>query len=275
MFKVFLLMTVFTLPATAKVLHIGCYYKIRAFEYKQTSPSIALRDQAGKTYYISLGHDCGHVKVKDSSGRTLTMCNEIEPEYTRLEYLESDGYQCIDTGIIPTGTTSFEIKTYVAAPAATSTGQVPIGTRTHINNTEWYYQVSTYNKYPTGYIGYGPNSSQKNANLIFQDINTILFTSGKYTINNNYTHQYDLIEFPAEFKNSIYMFCLNSKGSGTAVPDHFTGKIYYVKIWDDGKLLRDYIPVLDPSGTPAMFDRVSCQYFYNHADGQFKYSIAQ
>lgn len=269
MFRIFCLFMMLSLPTFGAVLHIGNYYQIQLSEQKQSLPSLALSAPSGKIYYASLGADCGRTKVlyKDS---VLEVCNEIEPTYTRLEYLESDGRQYLDTGIIPTGTMSFELKTYVAASGSTSTGQVPLGARTHINNSEWYYQISTFNNFPNGYMGYGL-AKHIDAHLRFRDINTISFVNGKYTINQDYTYQYDIYEFPSEFQNTLYMFRLNSKGSKTVAPDWFTGKIYYVKIWDGDKMLRDYIPVLDVNGVPAMYDRVSGKFFYNLGSGQFRY----
>lgn len=266
MFRIFCLIIIFCFPASGAVLHIGNYYKIQLSEQKHSSPRLAVAGTSGKVYYASLDVDCGPAKImyKDS---VLGVCSE----YTPLEYLESDGRQYIDTGIIPTGTMSFELKTYVAVSAATSTGQVPLGARTHIKNQEWYYQISTFSIFPNGYMGYGPNKLI-NAELRFCDINTVSFVNGKYTINQDYTYQYDTYEFPSEFKNTLYMFRLNSKESSTVWPDWFTGKIYYLKIWDGNKMLRDYIPVLDSNGVPAMYDRVSGQYFYNLGTGQFKYN---
>lgn len=46
------------------------------------------------------------------------------------------------------------------------------------------------------------------------------------------------------------------------------GKIYYFKIWDDnGKLIRDYIPVLDKEGKACMYDRVAGEYTYYNGTG--------
>jgi len=259
-----------TVPVSGAVLHIGNYYSIQLFEQKQTSPSIAMQTSSGKTYYASLRPDCGHVKI-EYNGSVFGLCDEIEPQYTRLEYLESTGRQYIDTGIVPTGTTSFELKTYIAVSGPTSTGQVPVGARTHIKNQEWYYQLSTFNEFPGGYMGYGPKWFS-NASLAFRDINVISFVDGKYTINQQNTHTYDIVEMPQEFQNTLYVFRLNSKGSSNTAPDYFTGRIYYLKIWDGNTLLRDYIPVLDANGVPAMYDRVSNSFFYNIGSGQFQYN---
>lgn len=45
--------------------------------------------------------------------------------------------------------------------------------------------------------------------------------------------------------------------------------MYYFKISESGNLIRDFIPVLDLSGRPAMYDVVSGQLFYNQGTGEF------
>lgn len=254
-------------PVLGLVLHVGDNYVIKLSKQRQTTPSLVIEMPDNSLYYAPLGRNCGRVNLEYNNS-VLEVCDGM----ARLEYLESDGHQCIDTGIVPTGTTSFELKIYVAADKATSTGQVPLGARKNINGREWYYQISTFNIFPNGYIGYGEERIA-NANLKFRDINIISFSSGQYSINQSYSYTYDTIDLPSEFQNSLYMFCLNSQGSGTLAPDYFTGKIYYVKIWDGDNLLRDYIPVLDENGTPAMYDRVSGQLFYNHGTGDFQYAL--
>ena len=49
--------------------------------------------------------------------------------------------------------------------------------------------------------------------------------------------------------------------------------MYYYQIYDNGILVRDYIPVLDFNNIPAMYDKVTGQMFYNQGTGQFKYAI--
>lgn len=47
------------------------------------------------------------------------------------------------------------------------------------------------------------------------------------------------------------------------------GMVYSCSISKNGKKLRSYIPVLDLSGRPAMYDEVSGQFFYNQGTGEF------
>ena len=51
----------------------------------------------------------------------------------------------------------------------------------------------------------------------------------------------------------------------------FGGITIYEIIISNGTLIRDFIPVLDPNGTPAMLDRVEPKLYYNQGTGQFSY----
>ncbi|MBR5129783.1 MAG: hypothetical protein IKV03_00970 [Alphaproteobacteria bacterium] len=53
--------------------------------------------------------------------------------------------------------------------------------------------------------------------------------------------------------------------------ERFAGKVYSVKLSIGGQLLRNFIPVLDPNGVPAMLDKVEEKLYYNQGSGQFKY----
>ena len=48
-------------------------------------------------------------------------------------------------------------------------------------------------------------------------------------------------------------------------------KLFYFKYVIDDNLVRDFVPVLDPDGTPAMLDRVENKLYYNQGSGQFLY----
>jgi hypothetical protein len=47
-------------------------------------------------------------------------------------------------------------------------------------------------------------------------------------------------------------------------------KCSYFKMWDDGVLVRDFIPVIAPDGEGCMFDKVSQKLFRNSGTGTFK-----
>jgi len=66
--------------------------------------------------------------------------------------------------------------------------------------------------------------------------------------------------------NNLYLFACDQ--NGTAV-GWSAIRIYSCKIYDNGTLVRDFIPVIDNNNTPCMFDKVSNQFFYNQGTGSF------
>ena len=47
--------------------------------------------------------------------------------------------------------------------------------------------------------------------------------------------------------------------------------MYYCKITNNNALIRDYIPVIDSSNRPCLFDKVEKICYYNQGTGEFLY----
>ena len=66
---------------------------------------------------------------------------------------------------------------------------------------------------------------------------------------------------------SLWVFALNNGGSlfGGALM-----KLYYLKIWDNDELIRDYIPVKNIlNDRICLYDKVEGKYYYNLGPGEF------
>lgn len=50
-------------------------------------------------------------------------------------------------------------------------------------------------------------------------------------------------------------------------------RIYWMKMWENGNLVRDFQPCLDASSTPCLYDRVSKQTFYNKGSLNLGYKL--
>jgi hypothetical protein len=48
--------------------------------------------------------------------------------------------------------------------------------------------------------------------------------------------------------------------------------MYSFKIWDNGVLVRDFIPVLDFDNRPCMYDKVNDELYYNQGAEEFSYA---
>ena len=69
--------------------------------------------------------------------------------------------------------------------------------------------------------------------------------------------------------NNLILFgCLTN---GVMNSDSGSAKLSYFKMYEDGILVRDMIPVLDHYDIPCMYDKVTNQLFYNNGTGEFIY----
>lgn len=68
---------------------------------------------------------------------------------------------------------------------------------------------------------------------------------------------------------SLYLGVINANGSGTDRP--FVGKIYSMRIWDNGELVRFFVPARDKDGNVGFYDLVTHQMFLNAGTGNFAY----
>ena len=52
-----------------------------------------------------------------------------------------------------------------------------------------------------------------------------------------------------------------------------SGKIYGFQMTLNGENIRDFVPVWDPDGVPAMFEQISKTLYYNSGTGSFKTNL--
>ena len=72
--------------------------------------------------------------------------------------------------------------------------------------------------------------------------------------------------------SSYYIYAVGHKQGNREYADLFMiGGIKYYKIYVNDELVRDYIPVLDKQGIPALYDKVQQKYYYNQGTGEFLY----
>lgn len=209
-------------------------------------------------------------KVDDKGNLYCSDFNEIE---RKVEYLESNGTQYIDTEIKADDTTEVEIIVAATNTGATWDGCL-FGSRTSTNSSDSY--ILWFNHYS--------NASTPQFSLVYNGVNygkTVFITNnpnGKHII----TFRNKDLYIDNELKTTVtsvqpdstlpLLFLALNTGSGVD-SRKFRGKIYSCKIWQNNTLVRDFVPMISTEdghvGEASLFDTVTNKYFYNKGTGKF------
>lgn len=188
----------------------------------------------------------------------LASLPQLPNGYIRKQYIESSGTQYIDTGVTAKQGLSSAIEmsfTKVSSDVAI------LGARKGGNR---FYLAHYYGSFTMGYGEYFTSG--------------ITVTAGtKYTIEtvlkvNDQRMSIDGSEAIAKSVGSnidlglnLYLFGLNYDG---AINYCVSARCYSCKIYDNGVLVRDFVPCTDPSGVYGMYDLVGKE-FYASKRGSF------
>jgi len=185
--------------------------------------------------------------------------------YTQLTYIESTGTQYIDTGVVPTDKMHVVIRFNINSQS--NYGYIfgqqepggAYGARLRDNTTELQLFAGT--------------------SLINTGVNLVLGT--EYTLDttlDNGTFSWSLnnvsgVQNNVNFTNNNVVMRLFSGNTSTAAPGaYLPGKdsIYEAKIYDNGTLVRDFVPAKRNSDNEiGMYDTVNNQFYTNAGSGTF------
>ena len=193
--------------------------------------------------------------------RTAVWSGKPLPYLRRVAYLESHGTEFIDTGIIPTKATSCKLDgqfrrvnvTQINGVYDLSHGQ--LGFDIGVNNGKWFARR------------FGGNTLSITADTN-RHVFEIISDESAFSIDGT---KYNLSFSTGSFSKSIYLFARNDANSGpqTVIKCYCNLALYGFSARENDTLIQDIIPVLDLSGRPAMYDKVSGQLYRNAGTGAF------
>lgn len=190
--------------------------------------------------------------------------------YTQLEYIESTGTQCINTGISPTKSTyGFESKFLLTAltsdwnlmnMGSSSTDRDRFGFGGYIDNFQVGQNGDSANywisiDYPIPSVGteYEVSFNANASNSCLLDGETIVSTLSL----TNYS-----------YSSNWHIFC-QTYGSGTKTR-YMSGRVYWLRIYNGTEVVRNFIPCKRNSDSViGMYDTVSGAFFSNAGTGTF------
>ena len=210
-----------------------------------------------------------------ADGGTFNVLKVGEP-FTRLEYLQGDGKQWIDTGF------SFDYTkdtVFRAEAMALSTGRTIImGNYYDANYRCFAIEFGGSSNSHVG-AGRGYTMIKKSGALDMwasnKDINVKRSISLSFTASNRKV----VLDFDGEQKSGTVsagtlplrdttrMF-IDARATNLNVIQ-YPLRIYSAQIKQGGELVRDFIPVVDENGVACMYDLVGKEYYYNKGPGSF------
>ena len=199
-------------------------------------------------------------------------CDNDGNGYTEVEYLESTGTQYIDTGVKLPFTVEVKVKyTSYAVVDSSDKNSTILGNQN--KSSPWNSTYIRYQGYasPQNFECKCSNNYVKEGIQSDLNIHTFKLTCFK---NNGVLYMDDNLEGSITstgdlISRNIYLFATNS--SENAI-HNMSGRIYYVKFYSDADgtvLAHSFIPVIDSTERPCMFDKITKVCHYNQGTGEF------
>ena len=188
-------------------------------------------------------------------------------DYTRLEYIESNGGQYFSMGYCPSGMANVRIQTRIMHNEDTIDSPI-FGSRAS-NSANSYTLWSHTSDNPTYKTATGVYNSYQMTSLTPYPKNTIIdIDYGNYYLKyGDRTYSGSKVN---DGYNGYYMMLFTINNWGTVDDRRFSGRMYYFKVWEGSKIVRDFIPAKRNSdGAVGMYDATCGQFFTNEGTGSF------
>ena len=188
------------------------------------------------------------------------------PYDAEVEYLSSNGYQYIDTNIVPNASTGIKVKINPNVYNNVNENDVYfVGLRDNTSNTRWCLGKSGTDRFSV-YYGYGSYAYIGIQTNYGYTVNISLnFLNDKHATIENTSVNLPTLSFTPT--NVIRIF--GSSGVN-ANYSKFSGKIYSVQISQGNNIIMDLIPVRK-NGVGYMYDKISGNLYGNNGTGTFGY----
>jgi hypothetical protein len=181
---------------------------------------------------------------------------QILPDgYTQLEYIQSNGgAHYIDTGFKPNQNTGIIAKFQLLS----STGnQTPIFSRTSRNVASFGVFLDSNSKWTADY----GTLRYTNSSISAQTLISLNFNKNVVKFNNN-SYTFDAQTFQGS--SNLTIFGMNTGGT---VANNARMNFYSCEIYDNGTLIRSFIPCKNSSGTIGLYDIVNSKFYTNVGSG--------
>ena len=189
----------------------------------------------------------------------------LPSEYTRLEYIESTGTQYIDTGYhLNSNNEKIEMEFRYTGSFS---GKTLIGTQDSAYSAATKYSINIYQN--TLYVGASHNVAKLGI-TVGTDYECTIIANGSNgsVVENGGSAKNFAITGELDHADNILIFCGDIAGTPN-LDQAAAARLYYCKIYDNGMLVRDFIPCKNASGVAGLWDDVNSQFYQNAGTGSF------
>ena len=181
--------------------------------------------------------------------------------YKRLEYIQSSGTQYVKTNFYPNNNTRVFMD--FAFTGAYSGNIGLCGART--NSTSKAYCFWFYTDYITSCRFDFASNSDKGTEVKLPSGEKLTLDMNQNTcVCGDFSQTKTDADFQCDY--DLALFGINTAGT---VGTLFTGKLYSCQIYDNGTLVRDFIPCQNASGAVGLWDAVNSVFYGNAGTGTF------
>lgn len=181
--------------------------------------------------------------------------------YTELTYIQSNGTQYIDTGFKP----KYNSRVVMDISDLSSTDGLLYGSRNTNSSTDskqFLIYLASATSIRADYFGTNASltiSDRTARTTIDQNANVTTMFGG--TVTNTAVSS-------GEGSYPMYIFTINNAGSAHSAYTSY--KLHSCRIYDNGTLVRDYIPCINLSGDVGLYDLAGKQFYGNAGTGTFQ-----
>lgn len=187
----------------------------------------------------------------------------VPMQYIELSYIQSGGSQYIDTEFKPTGSTKVVCDFKMLNQGSSQQGV--FGSRP---GTSGRFTVFTGNTTADLQVDYNTEQTLASVSSSITGLNvnsrTTLEVSNSLVINGTTVKTVSAASFASTY--NLFLFANNNVGTAQ-LPGSM--KLYYCQIYDNGTLVRDFVPCINEDGEVGLYDRVNSKFYGNAGTGTF------
>lgn len=189
-------------------------------------------------------------------GETHTTPASLPSGYTKLEYIESSGTQYIDSGFIPNQDTRVVCK---AQYTDTSGSEALLGSRYSTSKDRYDFVMTGGVFYSVYNNNTGMTTATATASVMVIDKNKNITSIDGVVFS---TQTYASFQCPG----NLLLFANNTNNTPGL---QARATIYSCQIYDNGTLVRDFVPCINPYHEVGLYDLVNKKFYGNAGTGTF------